>query len=357
GHIYPALSIAHALQAEGAQILFMGGMKTPDGKGEAVESHLAQQAGFEYRGVSAAGLHFKSIALLKDLLINFKGMQEARGYIEKFKPDLVIGCGGYAAAPVLRAAQSLAIPTLIHEQNAYPGRANRYLAKRAKAVCQTFAASAALFPPKSKLFLTGLPVRKSIFNATRLDAWRYFCLDGAEQNIPTLLICGGSQGAQAINQAAVAAYGALLAMGIRIIHLCGERNYEDLLAQAPHHPRLMLLPYLDHMEYALTLADLTLSRAGASYLAEIACVGLPAILIPYPYAAGDHQTANAKAVESAGAAVVIGNDQLTGELLAETVSSLLTNPVRLARMAEAAKTLAKPDAAAHICSIAKQIIK
>ncbi len=355
GHIYPALSIARTLQAAGWEILFMGGQKTPDGRELALESRLSQAAGFAYQGVAAAGLR-RSWRIVADLAVNLRGMQEAKGYVEKFKPDIVIGCGGYAAAPVLRAAQSLGIPTLLHEQNAFPGKANRYLAKRANGVCQTFAASASLFPKHSTLFVTGLPVRQTILQSTRADAWRYFQLDGPEREIPTLLITGGSQGAQSINRAALEAYDRLLAANIRVIHLCGERNYDQLVKQAPQDPRLILLSYLDHMEYALALADLTLSRAGASYLAEIACLGLPAVLVPFPYAAGDHQTANAKAVADAGAAVMIADNQLNGALLADTVVGLFADAKKLAGMRQAAKSLARPDAAEEICRIAAEII-
>ena len=352
GHIYPALSIARALQQHGTEVLYVGGLKSPDGSQAAVEARLAKEAGFAYVGVSACGLHKRSPRIIKDLVINLRGMKEAGQQIEKFKPDVVIGCGGYAAAPVLRAAQSKHIPTMLHEQNAYPGLANRYLAKKADAVCQTFAASAPFFPHQERLHITGLPVRQEIFAADKNAAYCYFNINESERNVPTLLVTGGSQGAQTINNALLAAYQQLLAADIRIIHLCGTRNYQQLQRQVPQNGRLILLPYLDHMEYALVLADLTVSRAGASFLAEIACLGIPSVLIPYPYAANDHQTANAKALVEAGAALMITDSQLNGEILLDAVLPLIKNKSRLREMSEAAKSLSQPDAVDNIIRMA-----
>ncbi len=357
GHIYPALAIARALEESGWKVMFMGGKKSPDGQGAAAEEKAAQSAGFAYQGVAASGLHMRRATLFKEIIVNLRGWQEAKTYIEKFKPDIVIGCGGYAAAPVLRAAQSLRIPTLLHEQNAYPGRANRYLAKRAQGICQTFAASASFFPAKSHIYLTGLPVRQGVLHVNRDEAWRFFNIDGKERDIPTILITGGSQGAQSINKAVAGAYDRLLAENVRIIHLCGEKNYQQLRQTTPAHPHLLLLPYLEHMEYALALADLAIARSGASFLAEIACLGVPSLLIPFPYAAGDHQTANAQAMAAAGAAEMIRDADLNSDLLLEKALSFIHDPVKLHTMSEAAKSLAKPNAAEQICQIAKKIIE
>ncbi|MCR4963540.1 MAG: undecaprenyldiphospho-muramoylpentapeptide beta-N-acetylglucosaminyltransferase [Firmicutes bacterium] len=357
GHIYPALAIAGALKKSGCEVLFMGGQKSPDGQGAAPEEKAAQNAGFAYQAVPASGLHLRRLTLGKEIFTNLQGWRQAKTHIKKFKPDIVIGCGGYAAAPVLRAAQSLGIPTLLHEQNAYPGRANRYLAKRAKGICQTFAASASFFPAQTPMFLTGLPVRQAVLHTGRQQAWDFFGIDGAERDIPTVLITGGSQGAQSINKAALDAYARLLDADVRIVHLCGKKNYPQLRQAAPQHPRLLLYPYLEQMEYALALADLAVARAGASFIAEIACLGLPSLLIPFPYAAGDHQTANAQAMAAAGAAEMIGDAGLNGDLLAEKALAFIHDPAKRQKMSEAAKSLAKPQAAEHICQIAKDIIE
>ena len=345
GHIYPALAIADQLRADGTQVLYMGAK-------DSTEQKLATDAGFPFRGVDCRGLHKTSPRLILDLCHNFRGVLQARRAIREYGPRLVVGTGGYAEAAVIKAAQGLGLPTLLHEQNAYPGLANRRLSKKAQAVCLTFAAAAPYFPHADRLHDTGLPVRRQVLEATREAAWEYFGIEGEEQGIPTLLITGGSLGAASLNKAAVDAYDDLLAAGIRVIHLCGRKNYDEIKAAAPQHPRLILLPYLDEMQHALALADLAVGRAGASFSAETLCLGLPTVLIPYPYAANDHQRFNAKAMAEGGASVVIEDGELTGEILSETVLSLLGNEERLRAMADGAKAMARYDAAKAIAEVA-----
>jgi len=360
GHIYPALAIAEELQGRGAQVLYMGGHAS-------AEEELAAAYGFDFQAVSTAALHRSFPRIAADLWHNYRGLRQAEKIIAGFHPRLVIGTGGFATAPVLMAAQRLRIPTLLHEQNAYPGLANRRLSRKARAVCLTFAAAAPYFAHPERIHHTGLPLRPQILalagelhpgmardkNVSALDAaCAFFDIPAGERNLPTLLITGGSQGADSLNKAALAGYKKLLAAGLRIIHLCGKNNYLELRQKAPQDKRLIILPYLEQMEHALALADLAVARAGASYLAEAAVIGLPSILIPYPYAAGDHQRANAQTYAEADAALVIEDAQLNGIVFAQTVLDLLGNPVRLTRMREGALSLAKPAARGAIAEIA-----
>jgi UDP-N-acetylglucosamine--N-acetylmuramyl-(pentapeptide) pyrophosphoryl-undecaprenol N-acetylglucosamine transferase len=374
GHIYPALAIAEEMQGRGAQVLYMGGYAS-------AEEELAAAYGFDFRAVRTAPLHRNLPRLAADLYENYCGLRQAKRIIADYQPALAIGTGGFVTAPVLMAAERLHIPTLIHEQNACPGLANHRLAHKASAVCLTFSAAASYFPHQERIYHTGLPLRPQILalagqakpeaanqaanaanqaanaaNQAANAAWDYFHIPATERNLPTLLITGGSQGAERLNKAALAAYKPLLSRGIRIIHLCGKNNYLELRQKAPQDSKLILLPYLEQMEHALALADLAVARAGASFLAEAAVTGLPTILIPYPYAAGDHQRANARAFNEADAALVIEDEQLNGESLRENVLSLLDNPARLGRMREGALSLAKPDARSEIAAIAFSIM-
>ncbi|MDO4580970.1 MAG: undecaprenyldiphospho-muramoylpentapeptide beta-N-acetylglucosaminyltransferase [Bacillota bacterium] len=348
GHIYPALAIAAELAARGWELLYMGGR-------DSLEEVLATQAGLSYAAVSCSPLRLRSRHVAGDMAANYRGVGEARAIVSAFAPQVVIGCGGYASFPVLYAAQRLHIPTLLHEQNAYPGLANRQLAKRADAVCLTFAAAERGFPANAPLHITGLPIRKQILTVERAEALRYFSIEADER--PTLLITGGSQGAHSINEAFLPIYDELLLAGIRIVHICGKGNYTQLSQAAPQNPHLILLPYLDNMEYALILADLAVARAGASFLAEAAAIGLPLLLIPYPYAANDHQRHNAAAFKQAGAALVMDSDSLTPANLRRLLLPLLADKRRLRVMGEAARGLAHTAAARQICDIAQSLCK
>lgn len=348
GHIYPALSIAQQLRADGVDILYMGGRGS-------LEAKLASANGFAFFGVECAGLHRRSLRIIKDLLTNGRGLQQAKAQLRQFRPDVVVGTGGYAEAPVLKAAQSLGIPTVLHEQNAFPGLANRAMARQAKAVCLTFQAAAPYFPHQERLHLTGLPIREQILAAKRDDARKYFHIP--DDGKPTLLITGGSQGAAKLNDAAAEAMESLLAEGYRVIHICGKKEYEQRKAAMPQHPCLILRPYVEEMENALVLADLAVSRAGASFIAEAVAVGLPTILVPYPYAANDHQRYNARALEKQGAAILVENDSLSGERLLQEVRSLLGDDARRGKMSAQCRAMAVPDAAARIAEIIYKITK
>jgi UDP-N-acetylglucosamine--N-acetylmuramyl-(pentapeptide) pyrophosphoryl-undecaprenol N-acetylglucosamine transferase len=353
------LAIAGTLRERyGAKVLFMGG-KTGLHGGLPKERELALGVGLEYKGVLAAGLTRRSLRMIGDIVTNLRGVGEAKEVLRGFKPHIVIGTGGFAMAPTLRAAVALGIPTLLHEQNAYPGWANRYLAGKVDAICISLEAARSHFPASARIYLSGLPVRPEITAACRAEAYEFFGIAAAGRSRPVLLAIGGSQGALRINEALSACYEELLAAGLRIIHLTGEAHYEKYKAVAAElrQENLHILPYLKEMQYALAVADLAVARAGASFLAELAMVGLPSILVPYPYAANDHQTQNAKAFESAGAARLMLDKQLDSALLAANILELANNAEERRRMSQAAKALARADALDNIIDVVNKLIK
>jgi len=319
---------------------------------------LAAEYGYDFFAVFSAGLHRKSPKIAKDLWINYQGTKQAKARMAKFHPDLVIGSGGYVEVAVLQAARKLGIPTMIHEQNAYPGLANRYFSRYADAVCLTFAAASDHFKRQDNIYLTGLPVRNDIIVADKDKAYQFFSVSEAKKHIKSILITGGSQGAATLNKAICDSYKSLLARGLRIIHLTGEKNYRSIVDNTDIiDDNLIIMPYLTHMEHALAIADLVIGRAGASFLSEITCVGLPSILVPYPYATNNHQVGNAKVLEDAGAAVIIEDHCLNSDILAKQVTKLFDDETALTNMARAAVALGEANAANKIVEIAINIVR
>jgi len=349
GHIYPALAIAQGLMdAAPTQILYMGSQNS-------MEERLCHEVGLPFFAIEAKGLR-RSLKAIGDLCVNYRGMRQARKKIKEFTPDLVIGTGGFASAPVVHAASQLKIPTMIHEQNAYPGVANRFLAQDAAAVCLTFEAAAENFHART-ILLTGLPVRKSILETSREAARVYFSLDDTK---PVLLVCGGSQGARTLNRALEKSWQPILAAGWRIIHITGKKNYQEVCQAADKKgldlkSGLIILPYLDKMEYGLAIADLVVGRAGASFLAEVMCKGIPSVLVPYPHASGNHQMMNARAMEENGAAVLIANALCNGETLTKTLMGLFADQEKREHMSQAALKMAKPEALDNLVEIALRL--
>lgn len=344
GHIYPAVAIGRRLQElmPQAEIHYMG---TPQG----LEAELVPKEGWPFYGVSAAGLERKiSLRSVASLVKTGRGYWQARGYLKKIKPDLVLGTGGYVCGPVVLAASRLGIPTLIHEQNAFPGLTNRLLSRVANRVCVTFPQSASLFPAGTDIITTGLPIRSQIMNTTREEGLAGLGLQDGFR----ILIVGGSQGALSINQTMLEVYGELKDnTHINWLHITGPSGYEGYLKDLERqgidlaqHGNIRIMPYVYKMEEALSVSDLVIGRAGASFLAEIMAKGLPSILIPYPFASENHQEYNARALADTGGAIVITEGELSGKLLARQVKELVARQDRLEAMAQAAKSLGKPNA-------------
>ena len=328
GHVVPALAVADALRAEGAEVQFVGG--------ERAEVALVPAAGYELHRLTVQPLARRRPAqAAKAGVIDARAVLRARGIVRQFDPAAVMGAGGYVAGPVGLAAITRRIPLVLLEADSHLGLTNRLLAPFAARVCLAFPIEGR---EGRRYRVTGRPVPPPATD--RAAARRRF---GIERDEMCVLVFGGSQGARSINHAAIAAFAGAR---FHVLHAAGERDLPDLEPPGSHYD---LRGYISDFGDALIASDLVVARAGGSIF-EIAAAGRPAVLIPYPHATADHQTANARFMERAGAAIVIGDSELTAPRLAQEVGTLLADRTRLAAMANASATLARPDAAREIAS-------
>jgi len=353
GHIYPALAIAKGLLASDSktQILYVG---TRDG----MEARLAPEAGIAFAGISGKGLPRRlSLNTIKVLGNSVKALWETKKLLREFHPDLVVGTGGYVSGPVVLTAALFNVPTLLHEQNALPGITNRILARVVRRVMVTFPESMEHFGVKKKLELVGLPVRSEIGQVSRAVGAKHFRL---RPDRLTLLVTGGSRGARTLNQAMIGVCEHLASRSeIQVIWATGKATYAETIERfksrgiAWERPEWRVLEYLKDMPEALACADIYIGRAGAASLAELMVAGIPSLLIPYPYAAENHQEYNAQALVQAGAAKLILDSELEGERLWKEVDALISQPALLAKMGVAAHTLAQPQALNKIVDLCR----
>ena len=309
GHIFPAIAIAHAIKAinPDAKILFIGA------KGK-MEMEKVPQAGFEIKGIMIAG--FNRSSLMKNIMLPFKlviSFFEVIQIFKEFRPTKVVGVGGYSTFPVLKYAQSKGIPTFIHESNSYAGKSNVLLGKNATKI---FVASEGMdkFFPKNKITITGNPVRDAIKNSiiTKEEALNSF---GLSENKRTILIVGGSLGAKSINEGLVDSMEKLEKSGLQLIWQIGKTNPEKYKLAAKGKDFIWVHGFITRMELAYAAADIVISRAGAMAVTEVSVVGKPAIFVPYPFAAEDHQTANAMALVEKEAALLIKDSEVNEKLV------------------------------------------
>ena len=350
GHVFPAIAIANAIkkQIPSAQILFVGA------KGR-MEMTQVPLAGYDIIGLNIAGIQRR--LTWKNLLVPFKLMDsiiKAKNILRRFKPQLVIGVGGYASAPMVNQAAQQGIPVLIQEQNSYPGLTNRMLGKKAQKICVAYEGMERFFD-KNKLYLTGTPVRSDVVNleGKKEQALEYFGLDA---NKPVLLVTGGSLGARSINHAAAANLHRLVQQGIQVIWQTGSFYYSTAQMQAQGYGKSVSVnQFISRMDLAYAAADLIVSRAGAIAISEICIVHKPAILVPSPNVAEDHQTKNAMALVNHHAAILITDSQVEASL-GDVVIDLMQNPQKRAQIADKLQTLAFYDAADKIAAVAISMI-
>ncbi|MEA2140501.1 MAG: UDP-N-acetylglucosamine--N-acetylmuramyl-(pentapeptide) pyrophosphoryl-undecaprenol [Solirubrobacteraceae bacterium] len=326
----PALAVGAALRAEGAEVEFVGA-----GRAEAM---LVPAAGYPLHAIAVEGLsRTNPLKALRALLRAAFALRRARGLLKRLAPDAVMGGGGYVAGPVALAAITLRIPLVLTEADSHLGLTNRLMAPFARRVCLSFPLPGRDGP---RYRVTGRPIPSS--GRDGRAARERLGIGGGETCV---LVFGGSLGARSINRAAAEAFAG---SEFRVLHIAGERDYPELLARGMR-PGYDLREYLQEPDFAdaLAAADLAVARAGGSVF-ELAAHGVPAVLVPYPHAAGDHQSANARWMADAGAAVVISDGELTAARLAEQVGELLADRARLERMAAASRSLARPDAAAEV---------
>jgi len=346
GHVYPAIAIADAVRAErpDASVAFAGTR-------ERMEWNAVPAAGYEIHAVTVSGFQrgLSPEALVRNLSFPLKlgaGMVDSLRLVGGFDADVVVGTGGYVAGPVGLAASLRGVPLVLQEQNAYAGATNKLLARRADTVFIAFEAARPYFPP-DKTVLAGNPVRAGLADALRADALAHFDIEDAPER-RVLLVMGGSLGAAPLNDVVRRNLDALLAEpGHVVVWATGRRYHDSIAAAVPAHARLRVLPYIDRVDFAYAAADLALCRAGAITCSELAATGTAAVLVPSPNVVADHQTRNARALSTAGAAVLLHQDELM-ERFEEIVPPLLGDPMRLVDMEASARALARPDAAQRI---------
>jgi UDP-N-acetylglucosamine--N-acetylmuramyl-(pentapeptide) pyrophosphoryl-undecaprenol N-acetylglucosamine transferase len=350
GHVFPALALARRLtDAYGAEVRFAG---TPTGQ----EASLVPEAGFAFEPVDARPLRRKvSVELLTAPVAALRSVSTCRPLVEE--ADVVVGMGGYVSVPVGLAAVRAGRPLVLHEQNAVPGLANRLLSRRARTTALTFAEAGGSLPGRARTVVTGNPVRERVVAvAGERDALAKEAFDELElePGRRTVVVFGGSQGALHINTAFAEALRLLRDRSdLQVILLTG-RAHEARIREAVTDAGDVLVRvqgFLERMELAYAVADLVLSRAGATTCAEVTVCGVPSLLVPYPHATGRHQEANARALERAGASIVMQDDRLTGGAVAAGVRGLLDDEARLEAMAGAARAWSRPNAADALAGV------
>ncbi len=349
GHIFPAISIANALEKKrpDAKFLFVGA----EGR---MEMEKVPNAGYEIVGLPVSG--FNRGSLLKNFKVLFrlfKSLRMAKKVVRDFAPDIAVGVGGYASGPTLYMAHRSGVPTVLQEQNSYAGVTNKLLAKKAAKICVAYEGMERFFP-QDKIILTGNPVRQDFLEVApkSQEAYDFFHFSPAKK---TLLIIGGSLGARTINQSVIAGLSKLKEAGIQVLWQTGKLYYEGALkAYEPFKTDdIVVTDFVKRMDYAYSIADLVVSRAGASSISELCLLGKPSILVPSPNVAEDHQTKNAQALATRKAAVMVADKDANSVLLDEAIRMIADEPL-LNELGENAKKMAQLDSADRI---ADEILK
>lgn len=346
GHIFPAIAIANELKSRfpNAEILFVGAQ-------DKMEMQKVPQAGYKIDGLWIAGLQRK--VTLQNTMFPFKlisSLWKSRNILKSFKPNVVIGTGGFASGPLMQMANSLNIPTVIQEQNSYPGITNKLLSKKANVICVAYENLERFFP-KEKIVFTGNPVRQDVLDCTdkKQEGLVYFKLEATKK---TLLILGGSLGARRVNQLIAKEMDFLLATGIQVFWQCGKLYHEEY-KHYNDRKNVQVVSFIDRMDFIYAASDFVISRAGASSVSELCLVGKPVIFIPSPNVAEDHQTKNAKAIVDKNGALLLKESELDEKF--ESVFNTLIHDENLQNsLSQNIKKLAKPNATKDIV---EQIIK
>ena len=348
GHIYPAIAIANELKSRfpKAEFLFVGAQ-------DKMEMQKVPQAGYAIKGLWIAGLQRK--LTLQNLLFPVKllsSLLKSRAIIKSFKPDVVIGTGGFASGPLLQMANSLNIPTLIQEQNSYPGITNKLLSKKANKICVAYENLERFFP-KEKMILTGNPVRQDLIaiDSKREEAIKFFNLDPSKK---TLLVLGGSLGARRVNQLIEKELDFFGSQNVQIIWQCGKFYLDEYKKYDSNN--VQVLAFIDRMDLVYAAADFVISRAGASSVSELSIVGKPVLFIPSPNVAEDHQTKNAKSIVDKNGALMIKESELD-ENFNTVFSDLVANEILQKQLSENIKKLAKVNATKDIADEIVKLIK
>jgi UDP-N-acetylglucosamine--N-acetylmuramyl-(pentapeptide) pyrophosphoryl-undecaprenol N-acetylglucosamine transferase len=352
GHLFPGLAVAEELKNrdDSTEVIFVG---TEYG----IEARVVPREGYPIKFLRAEGLvGVSTVKKAKAIVTTFFSIADSYKIIQTVRPDIVIGVGGYASGAAMLTAYLMSIPTMILEQNSIPGLTNKILGRFVRAVCITYQESISFFP-KAKTYLTGNPVRMQILKGDIESAYRLFSL---ERGLFTIFIFGGSSGAKSINMAIVNALNNMydLKDKIQFLHQTGIRDYENIRESYRKTGfKGTITPFIYQMGEAYAVADIVVSRAGATTLAELTALGKPAILIPYPYAAGQHQELNARKLLEMGAAKMIRDSELKGESLANSIREMYTNETMRAEMQRNSRSVGRPEACSKVVDIAMSLVK
>lgn len=360
GHINPGIAIANKIKEEekNSEIIFIGTTR-------GLENDLVQRAGYELKTIDAYGLSTKlSIENIKKMYKTFKGLGEAKKIIKEFKPDIVIGTGGYICGATITAAHSLKIPTLLHESNAFPGKAVKMLAKKADTILVSFKDAIPRIKNAKNIVYTGTPVKIRKKDYTREERIKILNELGLKETKPIVLVFGGSQGAKKINDAIVEIIKNKKNKNYQMMWATGPKQYDVIKEELDNNDininyldNMKIVPYIYSMEEIMNAVDIIVSRSGAMTITEISNLGKPAILVPLPNVSHDHQLYNAKVLEKIGAAKIILNDELTGDKLNKELDDIVLNKEKMQEMGKNALTVSVVDASSKIYEEIKKLVK
>ncbi|MFC4651584.1 undecaprenyldiphospho-muramoylpentapeptide beta-N-acetylglucosaminyltransferase [Lactococcus nasutitermitis] len=353
GHIYPALAFIHYLRSvePDSEVLYVGTKR-------GLENKIVPAAGLDFKTVDVQGFR-RSLSLdnFRTVTKFISSTREAKKIIKEFQPDVVLGTGGYVAGPVLYAAAQLKIPTLIHEQNSIPGITNKFLSKRVKQIAVAFEAAKPFFPAEKTVF-TGNPRAQEVASLQASDVLEKEYQLQADKK--TVVIFGGSRGAMTINEAFKQALPEFAKQDYQVVYASGQIYFDEdkeIFAKYENTGNIAIRPYISNMLEVLASSDLILCRAGATTIAEVTALGLPTIFVPSPNVTANHQTKNAQALVDKGAAKLIPDRELTGELMLQTISEIFENEEAYQTMAANSLTAGVPDASDKLYKLVKEITK
>lgn len=360
GHINPGLAIANKIkeQEPDSEIMFIGTTR-------GLENDLVPRAGYELKTIEAYGLSKKiSIENFKKICTTLKATGKAKNIIKQFKPDVIVGAGGYICGPVVWAAKKEGIPVVLHESNAFPGKAVKFLAKKADTVLISFEEARSRIPNAKNIVFTGTPVKIEKQNYTQEQRKTILNTGGLQENLPTILVFGGSQGAQKINEAIIGILENKLNKKYQIIWATGPKQYniikEELTKKNIDIDKIQnakILPYIYNMEEIMNVSDVIVARSGAMTITEISNLGKPSILIPLPNVSQDHQLYNAKVLENICAAKIILNNQLTKDNLNAEIDRIIEEPQLMKQMGEKALSKSVKNVQEKIYKEISKVIK
>ncbi|MCY9164799.1 undecaprenyldiphospho-muramoylpentapeptide beta-N-acetylglucosaminyltransferase [Bacillus atrophaeus] len=353
GHIYPALAFIKEVQRRHPDVEFLY-IGTENG----LEKKIVERENIPFQSIEITGFKRKlSFENVKTVMRFFKGVKKSKSYLADFKPDVVIGTGGYVCGPVVYAASKMGIPTIIHEQNSLPGITNKFLSKYVNKVAICFDEAKSHFPSEKVVF-TGNPRASEVVS---IKTGRSLAEFGLTEDKKTVLIFGGSRGAAAINRAVVEMQEALKTREYQVLYITGEVHYEKVMGELQSAggaaSNMVTKPFLHQMPEYLKAIDVIVARAGATTIAEITALGIPSVLIPSPYVTANHQEVNAQALSKHDAAIVLKETELSGDKLINALDRIVLDEDTLKDMSERTKSLGVPDAAARLYSVLEELKK